>query len=358
MTPVPLGLTVALVSTFSSPAVPLSPRGPSQVAVALGRSAGPSTARGGPRSRGTAALSAAEQRRRDRIVQALIDADAEATERPETAEPGLRRALSEFAAAAPLVANDEQAQTARIYALLALARTLLVSHQDTAAANTIDEALHVARDDALPVAQFGPALERLHDARVDALAGLQPGTLVIECTVPCKAWLNERPIEPGTHALPVGPYRVWIEAEVPNLPVVRETARIRKGETVSVRYELDPSLVDASDRPPKHAVAERPDRTLPRWASIVGVSVGAGLVGTGAALVAVDRRCPDLADPRSTPCANILNTDGGGWATLGVGGAMLISAAVILAVDEIRLRRARKGTVARRRSIFAVRAWR
>jgi hypothetical protein len=59
--------------------------------------------------------------------------------------------------------------------------------------------------------------------------------------------------------------------------------------------------------------------------------------------VAVDHRCPDLSDPRTTPCLRILDTDAGGFVLLAVGGALAITSAVILAIDEVRARRGRRG---------------
>jgi hypothetical protein len=75
---------------------------------------------------------------------------------------------------------------------------------------------------------------------------------------------------------------------------------------------------------------------------VLGLAAGTGAAAAGGVLVGVDHRCPDLSDPRQAPCLRILDTDASGFALVGVGGAVAITAAVILAVDEIRARRARK----------------
>lgn len=289
----------------------------------------------GLRSRGEGPYTPEERARRDAAVEALVAAEAQATESPETAEGPLLAALRGFGDVAPLVSGDAGAQEARTFALLALARTRLVLGTPDAAAAALDEALVTVRSGALPVEQFGPALMQLHEERAAALAPLATASLAVRCSVPCLVLVDEQPFPA---ALPPGIHRVWVEALAHGLPVQREELRLMPGSTVELVYE-----VEAPAPEPEPPVSEpAPRRILPRWASVLGVAAGVGSAAAGGVLVGVDHRCPDLSDPRELACPRILNTDAGGWALFGVGGAVAITAAVILAIDEVRARRARR----------------
>lgn len=294
------------------------------------------------RSRGGAPLDAEERGRRDAVVGALVEADARATEAPDTAEPALTDALAAFADAAPLVGDDE-AQRARVFAQLSLARVQLFLGRAEDAATTMDEALRTARGDALPVEQFGPDLEALYEQRRAELG--PPGQLVLECHQPCRAWVDERAVSSKGAELPAGGHRLWIEAQAKGPPVLRQDVMVPGGERVVVVYG-EPAPPELTPPPtvsePGSDRAHRPDRRmLPRWASVLGMGLGAGSIVAGGVLVGVDHRCPDLSDPRTTPCPRILNTDAGGWIALGVGATALIVGTVILVIDERRARRSR-----------------
>lgn len=346
-------LPVALSLSLAAPALPLSPR---KAPAPLARIE-PGTIAAGSQSRGSGPPSIVEQRRRDRIVAHLVEVEAQASEQPKTAEPSLRKALAEFADAAPLMDTDD-AQEARLFALLSLSRTLMFSNQDTAAAVAMDEALTIAGADPLPVALFGPVLEKLHRQRVAHRAEQAPASLTITCNVPCRVYNHEVEIGSGTHAVPAGVMRLWIEAQAANEPVVRETFELDPEQSKTIEYTVEPPALvpDESEVPdevvspgdpiepvdPPASEPAPPQRLLPRWASVVGLVAGVGIAGGGGALVAVDHRCPDLADPRRTPCPRILDTDGAGWTAVAVGGALAIASAVILVIDERRQRRARR----------------
>lgn len=339
-----VAVALALPGPAGATAVPLRPR-PSVPVVAradvlpmLAR-LGPAEAEG-PRSRGEGPLTDDERARRDAAIEALVAAEAQATETPETAEGPLHDALRGFSDVAPLVADDPRAQEARAYAQLALARTRLVLGRPQDAAATLDDALREAGKRPLPIEQFGPALAALHAERVAALGALPPATLTVRCSVPCRVLVDEHPLEgellPGTH-------RAWVEALAPGLPVLRRALELQPGEAVELAYEVQAPAPTSGPAPVVDEPTTARRRILPRWASALGLGVGVGLVGAGGGLVGVDHRCPDLSDPRTTPCLRILDTDTGGFVLLGVGGAMAITAAVILAVDEVRARRGRRG---------------
>ncbi|MEM7155061.1 MAG: hypothetical protein AAF799_19590 [Myxococcota bacterium] len=336
-----LALAAALATPTGQP-LPLRPRAtvtPAPAPARLAQSWAMNTlAEPSLQSRGSGALSADEQARRDAVAQALLDAEAAATEHPETAEDALHDALDRFSEVAPLVGDDADAQKARTFALLALARTYLVLERPDDAAAVIDDALRAARGQAVPAKQFGPQLGALHDARMKALGGQAKATLVLDCTSPCRAWVDERPFDPESPELLPGAHRVWVESTTAGQPVVREDLDLAAGQEATVRYEVELPPEPGSATATR---ADEPRRLLPRWASVLALSLGTGLAGAGGALVAIDHRCPStLADPRSTDCLNILNTDSGGFALIGFGSVTAITAAVILIVDEIRDRRA------------------
>lgn len=291
------------------------------------------------RSRGEAALTSEERARRDAAIEALVAAEAGATESPETAEGPLQDALAAFADVAPLVSDDARAQEARAYAMLALARTRLVLARPGDAEAALDEAIATVRDRPLPIEQFGPAMLELFTQRTAVRAAMPLASLAVRCAVPCRVLVDEQPF---SDSLAAGDHRVWVEALAPGQPVLRRTLRLAPGESVELTYEV-PAAPEPEPRPPVASPPAPPRRILPRWASVLGLAAGTGAAAAGGALVGVDHRCPDLSDPRQVPCLRILNTDAGGFALLGVGGAVAITAAVILAIDEVRARRARKG---------------
>lgn len=347
-----LALLAAVLVLSGPPALPLRPRAPEPTLEPTFERVkpGPRLARldlaeepSAPRSRGEAASSPEERARRDAVVDALVAAEAQATESPETAAAPLLAALQRFSDVAPLVADDARAQQARVFAQLALARTHLVLEQPQAAADALDDALRTARGEPLPIAQFGPTMVALHDERVAAMALLAPATLDVRCGGPCRVLVDERPFDSEHPALPPGAHRVWVEAMQPGLPVLRRALELQPGDAVELAYAVEaPESTAEPVAEPVELVEPAPRRILPRWAAGVGIGVGAGLVGVGGGLVGVDHRCPDLSDPRTHDCLEILNTDTAGFVLLGVGSAMLVSAAVILVVDEVRARRARK----------------
>lgn len=288
------------------------------------------------RSRGEGSLTADERARRDAAIDALVAAEALATESPETAEGPLQDALDRFTDVAPLVSDDARAQDARAFALLALARTRLVLERPSDAQAALDEAIATVRGRPLPVDQFGPALEALFQQRSGALAAMPPASLSVRCSVQCRVLVDEQPF---TDVLPPGVHRVWVEALAPGQPVLRRTLRLSPGLAIEVIYEVE---VPEPTRTEPARTPEPPRRRIvPRWVSVLGLATGTSVAVAGGVLVGVDHRCPDLADPREVPCLRILNTDTTGYALIGVGAASAISAAVILAIDEVRARKRR-----------------
>lgn len=357
-----LGILLALAGGTEPTALPLQPRRSQVIAAwsALEPTAQPrqrteAIARARPalawleptaepaavRSRGEAPLSVEERARRDAVIDALLAAEARATEEPDSAERPLREALRALEEVAPLVADDARAQQARVLAQLALARTLLVKGGASEAAAALDDALRTARGQALPIALFGPAMVTLHDERLAVLRQLGPAKLEVTCSRECRVFVDERVFDRGQPELPAGAHRVWVEAVDPGLPLLRREIVLAPGEVLEIEYAVEEPapaepLADATE-----VEISRP-RIMPRWAAGIGIGAGLGLATVGGGLVGVDHRCPDLSDPRQVPCPRILSTDAGGFVLIGLGSAVLLTSVAILVVDEVRARRARK----------------
>jgi hypothetical protein len=76
---------------------------------------------------------------------------------------------------------------------------------------------------------------------------------------------------------------------------------------------------------------------VPRWGSILGISLGVGAIAAGAALVAIDGKCPGGADPTDIEqCPDIYNTDAGGAVLISVGVLAVLGMGTILTITEIQ----------------------
>jgi hypothetical protein len=86
---------------------------------------------------------------------------------------------------------------------------------------------------------------------------------------------------------------------------------------------------------------------LPRWADILLLSAGVAAIGAGAALLAIDGRCPNQSVDPSNPstsvfCPQVYGTKTAGLVTLAAGGAAFLTGTVLLSVDEVRTRNNRR----------------
>jgi hypothetical protein len=77
---------------------------------------------------------------------------------------------------------------------------------------------------------------------------------------------------------------------------------------------------------------------VPRWASITGVSVGAGMVIAGAVLLGIDGKCPGGYDPVTEvdQCPSVYNTNVGGGVLVGVGAVVMVGMGTVLTITEIQ----------------------
>ncbi len=255
-----------------------------------------------------------------------------ANEDPAFGAAPLRDALAVLRQYAPRLATDIEGQELRTTAQLSLARALLAAGDADGARDAMDEAIRTSRGDPLPTKNFGPGLAALHRERDGVLGKQGAGVLEIDCRVPCRVFVNERPAGQRIDALVPGSYRVWIEASDGSEAPVDKLVTVERDGVAELGFGT--RKIDEDPRPPTR---ETKPRLLPRWADVLIMSAGVAAIGTGAALWAIDGRCPGGADPNDTEaCPQVYITRTAGIATVAVGGAVLLTGTVLLSVDEVR----------------------
>ncbi|MFO0635807.1 MAG: hypothetical protein U0168_23455 [Nannocystaceae bacterium] len=292
-----------------------------------------------------APLDQAEQARAQTVTKALRDAESAATEDPQGGAQTLLQALEQATEIAAIGARAPELQDARVYALLALARARVTLGDAAQAEAAIDLALATAGERALPTKLFGPAVVTLHERRSASAAERASATLSVTCSRCLVA------IEGAAHRcaqgdkatelrLPPGRWRVTLVDAVD--PSHTRSEAVELGEIGRASLVLPPrSGADTGGRD------GAPRRVLPRWAGIAGVSLGVGLVVTGAVLLGLHGRCPDGSDPRRPDaCTDVLATGPLGVGLLAGGAATAIAFAIPLAIGERRAKRARAGKTA------------
>jgi hypothetical protein len=303
------------------------------IAAALGQAIGSLHARDAADGCGFV-LDDAERTRVAALTRELRDAEEQSAKRPSEGASALREALEHASADALLVAKSKPAREAQRYARLALVRSLLATGDREAAAGLLDEMLAIAGDEPLPAKLFGPSVLELHAERSAAFAKHERGEVVIECDGDCVAIASDTLLgcasagQPLHVQLPSGPWRVTLASQAQ--PSHRTVAELELAPAEPVTMRLGPHRVD----PPR----DQPRRRLPRWAGILGMSVGAAAIIAGGVLVGVDGKCPDLkTDPMgSGACGRRLNTDVPGIVLLATGGAVFTGFTIAFGIGEAR----------------------
>jgi hypothetical protein len=298
-------------------------------------------------------LDVAEQARASAIADALRDAEAKATEDPEQGVDGLQAALAKADADSDIVARDSAASDARLYAQLALARSLLATERKKDAVAVIEAALATANGRELPAKLFGPSLVSLHDERSAALAKGPRGTLELRCKGACFAAIDATPVACGDAGasehveLPAGHYRVVLIDHADPTRRTEQTIDLSSAATVTIELDNPPANVTTTPRGrggrPHDAGVDDGGRKLPRWAGILGMAVGAAALVAGGVLVGVDGKCPDFTNPNTAgACQDVLNTDGVGYALIGVGAGAAIGFAIAFGIGEKKQKNAKQ----------------
>jgi hypothetical protein len=259
-----------------------------------------------------------------------------ANEDPAAGVAALREAIAELQADAIALADDPAARAERDRASSLLARALLASGDVDGAKEAIDAAIRSAGPEPLPVGELGPGIAALHAERVEALARGPRASLAVECGTPCRILVDERPVTSPLPDVPAGPYRIFVgPKEIGGPEPLRVTVQLEGPHTIHWPPPREPEPTTAA--PPS---ADRRRRALPRWLEIGALVAGAAGVGVGAALLAIDGRCPgggDVEDPDA--CPDLYDTKTGGIVAISVGGAVMSAGGVMLVVDEVRVGR-------------------
>jgi hypothetical protein len=163
----------------------------------------------------------------------------------------------------------------------------------------------------------------------------------------CAGYLLERAAEFGDSG-PAGAEDPLAQAA--GCPHAAESMSVERmfGSCVAQEYEAAVERWRASQSPPEPVDEPRRgiDLGVPRWGSVLGLSLGVGAIAAGAVLVAIDGRCPGGHDPMADieQCPNIYNTDAGGAVLISVGALAVVSMGAILTITEIQRKRGKSRT--------------
>jgi hypothetical protein len=272
------------------------------------------------------------------------DTQTIANEDPQLGATQLRDALQLLQGHGLELAKDPEGQRVRTMAQLTLSRALLAIEDAEGARAVMDEAIRTSRGDPLPTEEFGPGLAAMHREREGVLSKAGSGTIEVDCKQPCRVYINERPTDPHTAGLVLGRYRVWVESsDGSTRPLQTSVALDTPGQTMTVVFGEPPDEPVPDEPEPK----TKTERIMPRGAEVALLVIGVAAIGTGAALWAIDERCPNgLADPRTTPCPQVYVTKTAGITTLALGGALGLLGGITLGVDEVRVGKQRAAQVA------------
>lgn len=277
-------------------------------------------------------------------LQRVREAQQLANDDAERGSVRLRDALQVLESFGPRLGKDPEGLDLRTNALLTLARALLATEDADGARDVMDAAIRTSRGDPLPAKEFGPGLHALYKERSGVLDKQPRATISVSCKIPCRVYINERPTQEKTDKLMPGSYRVWVEAADGSQDPVKANVELAGNDVENIDYGVAPIVDIGPVDPPKKP---KRLRMMPRWAEIVLMTAGAAGVGTGAALLAIDGKCPDGANPMDPEaCPQIYITKTAGIATLAIGGAVFLTGTITLVVDEVRVGRARGNEVA------------
>lgn len=280
-------------------------------------------------------------------LQAAIDAT---NEDPELHAPELRRVLDIAAAAPGVVGRDAALQSMRIEGLLYLARALLVLDEPDEATAALDEAIRASGGTVPSVAEFGPSLSALYEERRSAPELKPVGSIEVSCTGgPCRVFLDGRVLGTGMDILstgiPLGPHVVRIEPQNLTPPEPFEQTSIdltADAPKASLSLEVPQPPTDTGTRGPKAVGSSDSGRKLPRWAGILGMTLGGAAIAGGAFAAAINGRCPDLTNPNpdsGEKCRDVHNSLLTGLVVLGIGAGALTGFGIAFGVGEAKDKR-------------------
>jgi len=278
-------------------------------------------------------------------LQEAIDAT---NEDPEVHAPALRRVLDELAGVPGVVGRDPRLQSLRIEGLLYLARALLVLDDRDGAVGALDEAIRVSGGSVSNVGDFGPSLSRLYDERRTAPELRPAGEVHVECTGgPCRVFLDGRVIGTGTDigssGIPLGSHVIRIEPQElePPEPFTQEVITL-SGDQPRKDFTLELPVTETPTTATGPTKSGDSGRKLPRWAGILGMTLGGVAMAGGAFAIAIDGRCPDLsaADANDgNACRDVHNSLYTGIGVLAAGAGALTGFGIAFGLGEAKDKR-------------------
>ena len=301
-----------------------------------------------------------------------LRAAVDATREDPMQAPTLALELHKVATFTESLGADAEGRHLRDRALLDLCQAYLDTHKSRQAALTMDEAIRSAGGslDGLDVQHYGSSLAALHQERLAAITEPEGAAIRVNCRVPCRVFLNERPAAADSRHLPDGAYRVHIVATDGALPPLDLSLLTLTGKTKQITFPAPAPAgsVPASAKTPAEAksrtmsgtaneVALARQRNLPRWLEIAAILGGAAAVGAGAFLTLSEGHCigdrttvPTLENPGQ--CSSIYAARFPGLSLIAAGSTLVAGGVITLSLDESQLRRDRQTPQSRNRKLI------
>jgi hypothetical protein len=291
----------------------------------------------------------AKQQVDDASLAASNKADAEVV-------AALADALARMDAWSRELADDEAGRNALVMARLNLARGYLKLGDAAAAERELDRLLRESLGEPVPANRFGPELNKLFKQRQAKLDADGKATLALVCVAACEIVLDHHRIEPGSLELYLGSHALTIASVDGAIePLVQRVELTAPGVTTTVEIgpppapepepqpepEPEPEPVVAPppviEPPPveRDVAPPPPKRMFPIGVEVDGMVLGAGLAIAGGVMLAYDGRCTD-GNPATPTCPKIFESTAGGAISIALGGALLLTSTVLLAIDEGR----------------------
>lgn len=282
------------------------------------------------------------------LTKELRAAITATNEDPDVAAGRLRTAIDAATNAPGVVARDQELYNAWIEGMLTLARADLVLDERGKAIVVVDQAIRVSRGAVPPIEEFGPSLTTLYRERVTAPELRAVGQVHVSCTSRCRVILDgNTAAAAGTDSvvsgIPLGAHVIRIEPQAqPSEDFLQESFTLTDASrTADFSYDPPkPSSAPAHVSAPVTKDDPGSGRKVPRWASIVGMSVGALGIAAGAVLIATSGGCIDGSDPNSDArCEDVLDNVPLGTGVLVAGAATLVGFTIVLGVGEVKDKR-------------------
>ena len=148
----------------------------------------------------------------------------------------------------------------------------------------------------------------------------------------------------GATGIPLGAHIIRIEPQElePPEPFQQEAIVLTDGASkAEFTFEV-PRQPDVVLEPPR-PIADS-GRKLPRWAGILGMTLGGLAIAGGAFAMGIDGRCPDLSSTRKNDCVDVHDSFYTGVGLLAAGVATATGFGIAFGVGEVKDKRAQQSS--------------